>query len=113
MSDAVAIVEALGGEVVTYMPYGGTARQIKAVVEREPSRVSAFSGVAYPENAMIIAVPRDVVNGVLTIAKGKDHVRFKRSISDATETEFTVAMVQDEDVGMIPGDSGMYLLLVK
>lgn len=113
MADAVDLVAALGGELITYRPYGGTAKQFKAIVEREPSRVAAFTGVAYPEQAMLVTFPKDASDGVQSIGKGKDRIVCKRHVSDQQEGEYTVVMVQDEDVGMVAGDGGMWTVLVK
>lgn len=113
MSDAVDMVAALGGELVTYIPHGGVPKAFKAIVEREPSRVAAITGVAYPEQAMLVTFPKDATDGVTAIAKGKDRVRIKRTLSDVIETDFTVALVQDEDSGLVAGDGGMWTVLVK
>lgn len=113
MSDAVDMVADLGGELVTYTPYGGVAKQFKALVEREPSRVAALVGVTYPEQAMLVTFPRDATDGVLTVQKGKDRLACKRALSDSQDTQYTVAMVQDEDAGLMAGDGGMFTVLVK
>lgn len=112
-NDAVQLVAALGGELVTYYPHGGVAKQFKAIVEREPSRVAALVGVTYPEQAMLVTFPRDATDGVLTVQKGKDRLACKRALSDSQATAYTVAMVQDEDAGMVAGDGGMFTVLVK
>jgi hypothetical protein len=113
MSDAVDMVAALGGELVTYTPYGGVAKQFRAIVEREPSRVSLLTGVAYPEQALLITFPHDATDGVTSVAKGKDKMRVKKHLSDAMETDYTVTMVQEEDAGMVASDFGMWTVLVK
>lgn len=113
MSDAVRLVADLGGELVTYSPYGGTAKQFKAIVEREPSQPAPFGGAIYPENSMLVTFPRHATDGVLSVAKGKDKISFKRHLSDAAATEYTVVMIQDEDAGLAAGDGGMYTVVVK
>lgn len=113
MSDAVDMIAALGGELITYRPSGGVATQFRALIEREPSRVAALVGVTYPEQAMLITFARAASGGMLTVQKGKDRVLCKRHVSDSQETEYTVAMVQDQDSGMVSGDQGMYTVLVK
>lgn len=113
MSDAVDMVAALGGELITYRPSGGTVKQFKAIVEREPTRVSAFTGVTYPEQAMLVTFPKDATNGMTSIGKGKDRISLKRHVSDAVASDYTVVMVQDEDVGLVAGDVGMWTVLVK
>ncbi len=113
MSDAIAMVAALGGEVVTYLPYGGVAKQFKAIIEREPSRVAAFSGATYSEHAMLVTFPRHATDGMMSVAKGKDRFMLKHRLSDSDEKEFTVVMVQDEDAGLVASDGGMFTVLVK
>lgn len=113
MSDAVAMVAALGGELVTYSPYGGTAKTFKALVERQPSEIAALAGVAYPENSLAVTFPRHATDGVMSIAKGKDRISFKRHVSDSDVSTYTVVVVQQEDVGMVAGDGGMWTVLVK
>ena len=113
MSDALELVAALGGELITYRPYNGVALQFTAIVEREPSRVSVFTGVAYPENAILVTFPKDATDGVESISKGKDTLSFKRHLSDRDVTEFTVTMIEDEDVGLVGSDLGMWTVLVK
>jgi hypothetical protein len=114
MSDAVDMVAALsGGEQITYTPYGGTVKVFKAIIDREPSRVSLLTGVAYPEQALLLTFPNDAIDGVTSVAKGKDKVRFRKHLSDAMETEYTVVMVQEEDSGMVTSDDGMWTVLVK
>lgn len=113
MSDAVELVAALGGELITYTPAGGVAKSFKAIVEREPARVSLLSGVAYPEQAMLLIFPKDATNGVTSIGKGKDKIKVKTHLSDVQETEYTVAVVQEEDAGLVASDAGMWTVLVK
>lgn len=112
-SDAVLLVAALGGELVTYRPYGQVAKSFKAIVEREPTRVAAHTGVSYPEQSVLVTFPRDATDGMTSLAKGKDKISFKRFLSDSQETEFTVAMIQDEDAGLTGSDGGMWTVVVK
>lgn len=112
MSDAVDMIEALGGELITYRPWGGVARQFKAIVEREPSRVASGPSGNYPVKELEILVPRDEIHGVLTVQKGKDCVSFKRSLGDAQEEEFKVTKIVAEDSGLA-GGGGMFRLMVQ
>lgn len=113
MSDAVDMVAACGGELVTYQPYGGTAKTFKAVVERRPTQVQSGPGGAYGVNTIEIWFPRDATNGVLTVQARKDKVSFKKSLSDAAVTEFTVNKVTEEDAGLTTGDGGMFRVEVQ
>lgn len=113
MSDSVDIVAACGGELVTYIPFGGVAKQFKAIVERQPSQVQQSGGGAYPVNTVAIMIPNDATNGVTAIQPRKDRVRFKKNLSDAQEMEFTVQKILHEDAGLIAGDGGMFRVEVK
>ncbi len=112
MSDAVNIVAGLGGELVTYRPYGGTARTFKAIVERRPSQIAGSPAGSYPVNALEVTFPRDAVDGVMTVQVRKDQMRFKKNLSDAAETEFTVQKILEEDAGF-DGSGGMFRVLVQ
>lgn len=115
MSDTVDMVAAMGTEAVlaTFIPYGGVPRQFKVLVDRQPPQVEILSGVSYPENSLSVLIPRDAVNGALTINKGKDKIKFKRHLSDSQETEFTVVMIETEDAGLVSSDGGMFVVVVK
>lgn len=114
MSDSVDIVAACGGEVITYVPHGGTAKQFKALVERRPSRIDAAGGVQYGVNSLEVFVPMDAVNGVLNVRdKGKDRMRFKKRLGDAEDTEFTVQKILNKDTGLGASDGGMFHLEVQ
>ena len=111
MSDAVQIVAALGGELITYLPYGGTAKTFKALVERRPSQIAGTPAGSFPVNTMQITFPMDAADGVLTVQPGKDSVRFKRSLSDSDDREFVVNKVIQEDEGFV-GTGGMFTVMV-
>lgn len=113
MSDAVLMIAALGGELVTYTPYGGVARSFKAVVERRPMQVENAGGFQYVANTIELLIPRDANDGVLTVQERKDRVQFKKSLDDAQATEFTVNKVIQEDAGLIATDGGMFRVEVR
>ena len=113
MSDAVDLIAALGGEVVTYTPHGGVAKTFKAVVERQPSQVQTSAGGAYPVNQMEVTFPNDATNGVTMVQERKDIMTFKRKLSDSQATEFTVQKLIQEDAGLTASDGGMFRVLVQ
>lgn len=115
MSDAVNMIAAFGNEarLATFTPYGGTPRQFKVLVDYQASQVAVLSGLSFPENSFQVLIPRDPVNGTMTINKGKDRIRFKRNLSDTQETEYTVVMVVSEDAGMVSADGGLITVQVK
>lgn len=111
-SDAVQLVAALGGELVTYIPYGDTARTFEAVVERQPSQVAASPAGSYPVNILEVTFPMDATDGVLTVQPRKDRIRFKKNLGDAQATEFGVQKIVREDSG-IAGSGGMFTVQVQ
>jgi hypothetical protein len=113
MADAVDMVAQLGGELVTYTPYGGVARTFRAIVERRPTQVESAAGVQYGANTMELSIPRDAVDGVLTIQIRKDRVRFKKNLIDAQETDFSVQKILQEDAGLTASDGGMFRVMVQ
>ena len=112
-SDSVVLVDQLGGELVTYTPFGGVARTFKALVERRPMQVESAGGVQYGANTLELSIPRDAVNGVLEIQVRKDRVRFKKNLSDAQESDFTVQKILQEDAGLVASDGGLFRVLVQ
>lgn len=113
MSDATEIVNQLGGEMVTYYQYGLSPIQFKAIVERRPTQVQNAGGFAYATNTVELLIPRDATNGVTFIRERLDRVKFKKSLDDAQETEFSVNKVIQEDAGMPPFFGGMFRVLVQ
>jgi hypothetical protein len=113
MSDSVELVAQLGGEVITYVPYGGTAKQFKAIVERRPTQVQQTGGFSYGANTLELMIPRDATDGVTAIQERKDRVRFKKSLGDREETDFTVNKVIQEDAGLAASDGGMFRVVVQ
>lgn len=111
-SESVNLV-AQFGEMITYLPSAGGSKSFKAVVEREPSGIAALSGVSYPENSVRVIFPLDATDGVTSIAKGRDQMQFKRNLSDSAETTYTVAVIEQQDRGIVANDGGMWTVLVK
>lgn len=111
-NDAVQLVASLGGELVTYIPYGGTARTFEALVERQPSQVAASPAGSYPVNALEVTFPMDTADGVLAVQPRKDRIRFKKNVGDAQATEFVVQKIIREDIG-IAGSGGMFTVQVQ
>ena len=113
MSDSVNLVDQLGGELVTYTQYGLSPIQFKAIVERRPTQVQSAGSYQYAANTIELLIPRDANNGVTFIRERLDRVRFKKSLDDAQETEFSVNKVIQEDAGMLSFDGGMFRVLVQ
>lgn len=112
MPDSVYMISDLGGELVTYIPYGGTAKQFQAIVERQPSQVANTAAGSYSVNTLEITFPIDATDGVLTVQPRKDRIRFKKNLGDSQETEFVVQKIVREDIG-IAGSGGMFTVQVQ
>lgn len=113
MSDSVELVAAVGGEVITYLPAGGTARTFKAVVHREPPQPEQAGGYQYQVNELTVEFPRDATDGVLTVQEGKDRMTFKRHVSDAQARDWVVVKIDSEDAGLTPSDGGLFRVVVE
>lgn len=112
-SDSVQLIAQLGGELVTYTPYGGVAKTFKAVVERRPTQVEQAGGFQYGANTLELLIPRDATDGVLAVQERKDRVRFKKSLDDVQETDFTVNKLIQEDAGLVASDGGLFRVMVQ
>lgn len=112
-SDSVMLIAQLGGELVTYTPYGGVARTFRALVERRPTQVQGAGGFPYGANTIELQIPKDATDGVLAVQERKDRVRFKKSLSDAQETDFSVNKLIHEDAGLVASDGGMFHVMVQ
>ncbi len=113
MSDSVFMVDQLGGELVTYTPYGLSPRRFKAIVERRPTQVQSTGSHQYATNTMELLIPMDATNGVMSIKERFDRVKFKKILSDTQETEFSVNKIIKEDAGLCAFDGGMFRVLVQ
>lgn len=112
MSDAVTMIDYLGGELVTYLPHGGAARQFEAVVDRQPSQIAGTAAGSYPVNMLDVTFPMDATDGVLAVQPRKDRIRFRKNLGDSQETEFVVQKILREDIG-IAGSGGMFTVQVQ
>lgn len=113
MSDAVDLVAACGGELVTYLPHDGTAKTFKAIVERRPLQPEQAGGYQYHLSTIEVTFPRDATHGVLTVLEGKDKIRMKQYLHEAQAREYTVAKILKEDPGLSASDGGMFTVLVE
>jgi len=113
MSDAVDLIQQLGGERVTYLPYGGVPTSCWAIVERRPSQIQQANGTVFGVNTMQIVIPMDATDGMLQIQVRKDRVRFRKNLSDSQESDFTVNKIVQEDAGLTASDGGMFRLEVQ
>lgn len=112
MLDVVDMIAALGGELVTYIPYGGTEKTFEAMVERQPSQVAGSPAGNYTVHVIEVTFPMDATDGVLTVQPRKDRIRFKKNLGDAQATEFVVQKIIREDIG-IAGSGGMFTVEVQ
>jgi hypothetical protein len=112
MRDAVNLIAQLGGESITYLSYGGSLTTFPAIVERKPTQVQSANGYSYAANVVEVLIPRDATAGVLTVKERLDKVRFKRNLSDAQDTEWTVTKIVQEDAGL-GSDAGLFRVQVQ
>lgn len=89
------------GECVTYLPNGGTARKIKAIIEREPPAIFDAAGNAVLPSA-IIRVRNCRKNGVAAkdLDVGKDQFEFVLKIGQTTPKRFSVMRLISQDAGV-------------
>lgn len=113
MSDSVEIVAACGGEVITYLPHGGTAKSFKAIVERRPLQVQGGPGGSYAVSSLPVTFPIHAVDGMLAVQPRKDKLLVKKNVSDSADTEFTVQVIEREDRGLSASDAGMWTVMVQ
>lgn len=109
MSDSVDLVAACGGEVITYVPHNGTAKQFKAIVERRPLQPEQAGGYQYHLNTLEVTFPRDAVDGMLAVQEGKDRIMFKQHEQDQQTREYLVSTIVKED----SVNGGMFTVLVE
>ena len=113
MSDAVDIVAACGGEVITYVPHNGTAKQLKAIVERRPLQPEQAGGYQYQLSTIEVTFPRDATNGMLAVQEGKDKIQMKPHTQDTQTREYLVSKIVKEDAGLSATHGGMFTVLVE
>jgi len=109
----VDLITQLGGELITYTPAGGVAKQIIALVERDrhPREVQESNGQRFSANTRTILIANHATDGVTTVQEHKDKVRFKKNTYDSAETDFTVQTVLTDDTGLAGGGGAFYLLV--
>ena len=112
MSESVEIVLGLGGEVVTYHPFGGVPKTFRAIIDRVPAPIQDGGTFQYALNTLSVTFPRDATNGMASVQPRKDRISFKRNLSDADVTMFAVQKILQEDAGMTPADGGMFVVQV-
>ena len=112
MLDVVDMIAALGGELVTYIPYGATDKTFAAIVERKPSQLAGNLVGSYLVNTFEVTFPMDATDGVLTVKPRKDRIRFKQNCGDVLDTDYVVQKIIREDIG-IAGSGGMFTVEVQ
>jgi len=87
-------------ETVTYTPYGGEARSIKAIIERGRLEPAAEDHGRMLANSVEIMIANHAEYGVVSVNKGNDTVALKKTLGDESDTVFFVADVISHDEGM-------------
>lgn len=108
------LIRQLNGETVIYTPFGGVAKSFLALVERDrPShQAQQTSGRMFGVNTRTVLIAKDEAGGMLSIQERKDKIRFKKDLSDAAPTDFTVTVILREDEGLA-GSGGAFYLQVE
>lgn len=86
-------------EDITYSPYGGTNKSIKAVVNRQRISPAGEDGGRTLVNDMEIMIANDDTYGMTTIKKGFDKVIIPKTVGGDNAT-FVVADILGQDEGM-------------
>lgn len=87
-------------EWVTYTPYRGIPRQIKALVTRmQLQRTERNQEQILTKRPIEIFVSKDPVKGVNAPTIGKDIMEFLEHLHDSDTKEFSVAVILSEDPG--------------
>jgi len=109
-SQALEILEALGGECVRYVPKYGGARTITALVE-PMRRIDDLGRQQFLTKTFDVWIVKDECEGVLEIAENADALAVKLRPSDPDETLLKITKILPErDIG-VPGDGvGMWHL---
>lgn len=80
------------GEMVTYTPFGGSARSIQAVIYRSQNASFNLPDASFNPGRVkiIIKISQSTTSGIQTIQKGKDTVKFKLEPDDPYDRTLTV-----------------------
>lgn len=98
--------------MVTYHPFGGVPKTFRAIVDRLPAPIQSAGQFQYALNTLAVTFPRDATDGMASVQPRKDRVSFKRNLSDADVTMFSIQKILQEDAGITPADGGMFVVEV-
>jgi hypothetical protein len=85
------------GEIISYTPYGGTAKSIKAIVDRQRLRPDPEVGGRILSNQIEILIVNDATNGVAAINKGRDIVLVPEFIGGANVSWVVVDIIKHDE----------------
>jgi hypothetical protein len=108
---AVALLQALGGELITYTTPGHSPKDVWALIERVPLSVESSGRATFRVYSLYLA--NDETDGITSVKERFDTVSFKERLSDTAETTFLVQQVLEQDSGMPGCDNGIFKLEVK
>jgi hypothetical protein len=86
-------------EVITYTPYGGTAKQIAAQVERRRISPASEDSGRTLIGQVEIYIANNESRGVTAVNKGRDTVIFPETLG-GPDIEFVVVDILEQDQGM-------------
>lgn len=90
---------ALFGETVTYVPYGGTEREVTALVQRGGSRMVPPTG-AYSGNLPTVVFANDATDGISSseLNLGQDNIKVAMRPGQTAESRPIGQLVQVNEV---------------
>jgi len=98
-ADAEGVFLKEHAEDVVYAPFGGQAKVIKAVIERDRLDSSAQDQSRMLHRQFAIQIQNDPVKGVIAVNKGNDLVSFP-VIQGESNVDWRVIEVLHKDAGM-------------
>ncbi len=86
-------------ETISYTPYGGAAKPIKAIVTRNRLNPDSQNQGHVLINQVEIQIANDATNGVASVNKGQDTVSLPAIIGDSAST-WRIVDILDHDSAM-------------
>lgn len=92
-------------ETITYTPYGGTNKSIKALVDRKRLEPMTETSGRFLSNTAEVMIANHATYGVTSVAKGYDKVIMEKSPGGDSQTWLVIDVMASDD--------GMWHLLVQ
>jgi hypothetical protein len=109
-SQALEILEALGGETVRYIPRLGSPRTITALVD-PIRRTDELGNQSFLTKTYEVWIVKDAKEGIESVTANADGLSLKLQPNDAQETLLKITKIYPERDQGVPGDRvGMWHL---